>query len=74
MTRMSVRECRLALDHLDAEMARELGAGYAKSQRYGEILTGLGPAMTERERELVAVHREVMAKAQAVLDAIDNSS
>ena len=71
---MSVQECRLAFDRLDAEMANELGAGYATSQRYGEIFAGFGPPLTDRERALVALHREIVARATAVLAAIDNRS
>lgn len=71
---MSVQECRLDFARLDTEMAYALGAGYASSQRYGEIFTGLGPALTDRERALVALHRETVARATAVLAAMDNRS
>ena len=68
---MSVNQCRLALERLDADMVREFGPGYQNSQRYGEIFQGIGNALADSERVLVASHRAIVARACEVLHAID---
>lgn len=68
---MSARQCRLALERLDAELAEELGAGYPRCERYFELLSNIGAPATDRERALVASYRELVATANAILDAHD---
>lgn len=62
---MSVRQCRLALERLDAELAEELGAGYQRSTRYFELLTNSGEPATDREHTLISSYRELVATANA---------
>lgn len=68
---MSARQCRIALERLGAELVEELGAGYQRSERYCELLTNTGEPATDRERTLVASYRELVATANAILDAHD---
>ena len=71
---MSVHQCRLALERLDAEFAEELGAGYQRSERYFELLTNTGEPATDRERTLVSSYRELVATANTALEDAEAGS